>query len=175
MEKYKLLERVAKSKWYSFYRAEEKSSRQTVTIKKLHREANWEEVLKSRTVALMNNSPLKEVPSIKEIVKDEGAFCCVFDNLERNLEAVIREELQKDDIFKLARALIQLVVHLHEHAILPRELRPLALFTPHNYLTLKLAHLELYPANDLTKLDLTELQDLRYSPPEVVLTSCEPD
>jgi len=40
---------------------------------------------------------------------------------------------------------------------------------------MKIAHLDAYNNRDLTKLDLIELQDLRYSVPEVVLTSKDID
>lgn len=40
---------------------------------------------------------------------------------------------------------------------------------------MKIAHLDVYNNRDLTKLDLVELQDLRYSVPEVVLTSKDID
>ena len=40
---------------------------------------------------------------------------------------------------------------------------------------MKIAHLDAYNGRDLTKLDLVELQDLRYSVPEVVLTSKDID
>lgn len=36
------------------------------------------------------------------------------------MDVVIREELKKEEIFRLARAVIQLVVHLWEGKILPR-------------------------------------------------------
>ena len=32
--------------------------------------------------------------------------------MEENLDAVIRKYLQKDDIFKISRTLIQMIVHL---------------------------------------------------------------
>lgn len=40
---------------------------------------------------------------------------------------------------------------------------------------MKVAHIEAFAVRDLSKLDLAELQDLRYTSPEVVLTSKEPD
>lgn len=68
-----------------------------------------------------------------------------------------------------------LMVHLHEHQIVPREIRPSALFVNENYHLIKIAHLDAYNQRDLAKLDLVELQDLRYSVPEVVLTSRDID
>ena len=68
-----------------------------------------------------------------------------------------------------------MVLHLTEAKILPRELRPTSLFVSSNFLTVKVAHLEAFASRDLTKLDLVELQDLRYSSPETVLTSKDID
>ena len=68
----------------------------------------------------MNNAKAKEIASIREIVKDENSFYCIFDNLDLNLDAVIRTELQKEDIFKISRTLIQIVIHLTEAKILPK-------------------------------------------------------
>lgn len=123
----------------------------------------------------MNNPKLREMANIKEIVKDDSHFYCVFDDLENNLDIVIRGELQKEDIFKISRTVIQMVIHLHEQQIIPREIRPSALFISNNFLTIKMAHIEAYANRDLSKLDLVELQDLRYSSPESVLTSKEID
>jgi hypothetical protein len=175
MDKYRLFDRIVKTKWFSFYQAENTESREAATVKKLHKETTWEEVLKNKNISLMNNSKAKEIASIREIVKDENSFYCIFDNLDRNLDAVIRTELQKEDIFKISRTLIQMVLHLTEAKILPRELRPTSLFVTSNFLTVKIAHLEAFANRDLTKLDLVELQDLRYSSPETVLTSKDID
>jgi hypothetical protein len=49
--------------------------------------------------------------------------------------------------------------------------RPSSLFISSNFLTLKIAHIEAFANCDLARLDLVELQDLRYSCPESVLTS----
>ena len=175
MEKYRLFDRIIKTKWFSFYQAENTESREAVTVKKLHKETTWEEVLKNKNISLMNNSKAKEIASIREIVKDDTSFYCIFDNLDLSLDAVIRRELQKEDIFKISRTLIQMVLHLTDAKILPRELRPSSLFVTSNFLTVKVAHLEAFASRDLTKLDLVELQDLRYSSPESVLTSKDID
>lgn len=166
-----MFECLVKTKWFSFYKAENTETREIVTVKKLHKETTWEEILKNKNIALMNNSKIKCVANLKEIVRDQQNFHCVFDHLELNLEALIRTELQKEDIFKLSRALIQMIIQLNEHQIVPREIRPSALFVNSNYLTLKIAHIEAFANRDLSKLDLVELQDLRYSSPESVLTS----
>lgn len=68
----------------------------------------------------MNNNRVKEIANIKEIVKDETSFYCIFEHLDLNLDTVIRGELEKEDIFKIARTLIQMVIHLHESALVPR-------------------------------------------------------
>ena len=60
----------------------------------------------------MNNAAVKELAHIKEIVKDESHFYCVLEQLDQNLDTVIRGELQKEDIFKISRLIIQMVVHL---------------------------------------------------------------
>jgi len=83
--------------------------------------------------------------------------------------------LQKEDIFKISRALIQMLLHLNEHKIVSREIRPSSLFISDNLLALKIAHIEAFASRDLTKLELVELQDLRYSCPEAVMTSKDPD
>lgn len=84
-----------KTKWFSFLKAENTDTRETVTVKKLHKETTWEEILKNKNIALMNNSKVKSIANLREIVRDEQHFYCVFDHLELNLDAVIRTELQK--------------------------------------------------------------------------------
>ena len=84
-------------------------------------------------------------------------------------------ELEKEDIFRIGRAIIQMVIHLGENKILPREIRPSALFISSNYHSIRMAHIEAFANRDLSKLDLVELQDLRYSVPESVLTSKDID
>lgn len=59
MEKYRLFDKIIKTKWYSFYRAENTDTREPVTVKKLHKETSWEEILKNRNIALMNGSKVK--------------------------------------------------------------------------------------------------------------------
>jgi len=41
MEKYRVFDKLAKTKWYSFYRAENTETRETVVVKKLQRETSW--------------------------------------------------------------------------------------------------------------------------------------
>ena len=175
MQKYRIFEGIIKTKWFSFFKAENTETRQTLTIKKLHKETNWEQILKNKNISLMNNNMVKEISNIKEIVKDDSNFYCVFDHLENNLDIVIRGELQKEDIFKISRVVILMVIHLAQHKIVPREIRPSSLFVSSNFLTIKMAHLEAFAPRDLSKLDLVELQDLRYSSPESVLTSKDID
>lgn len=90
MDKYRVFECLVKTKWFSFFKAENTDTREIVTVKKLHKETTWEEILKNKNIALMNNSKIKPVANLKEIVRDEHHFHCVFDNLELNLDAVIR-------------------------------------------------------------------------------------
>lgn len=68
----------------------------------------------------MNHTKVKEIATLKEIVKDDSNFYCVFNHLDENLDLVIRGELQKEDIFKISRTLIQMIIHLHEENIVPR-------------------------------------------------------
>jgi hypothetical protein len=42
MQKYRVFEKLIKTKWYSFFRAENTETRQNVVVKKLHRETTWE-------------------------------------------------------------------------------------------------------------------------------------
>ena len=51
-----------------------------------------------------------------------------------------------------------------------RDIRPSHLFLAANKNNLKLYHFETFSEKDLTELDLTELQDMRYLAPEEVLT-----
>lgn len=78
MDKYRLFDKIIKTKWYSFFKAEEIATRQTMTVKKLHKEATWEEILKNKNISLMNNNNVKEIANIKEIVKDQNNFYCIF-------------------------------------------------------------------------------------------------
>ena len=41
MEKYRIFENIIKTKWFSFFKAEQTETREPVTIKKLHKETNW--------------------------------------------------------------------------------------------------------------------------------------
>jgi len=70
MEKYRLFDKIIKTKWYSFFRAENTETREKVVVKKLHRETTWEEVLRNKNISLMNSSKVQEIARIKEIVKD---------------------------------------------------------------------------------------------------------
>lgn len=119
---------------------------------------------------MMKHSQSKYFPNIVEIVKDEDQFYIIMDNLEKNLQFVIKTDITKDHVFKIGRLLIQLALNFTQKNIHPREIRPVHLFVDENFNTIKLAHLEVVN-KDITKLDLVELQDLRYLSPEQVLTS----
>jgi len=41
MEKYRIFESIIKTKWFSFFKAEQTDTRKQVTVKKLHKETNW--------------------------------------------------------------------------------------------------------------------------------------
>lgn len=61
---------MVKTKWFSFFKAENTGTREIVTVKKLHKETSWEEILKNKNIALMNNSKIKSIANLKEIVRD---------------------------------------------------------------------------------------------------------
>ena len=78
MEKYRVYEKIAKTKGHSFFRAENTETRENVVVKKLHHETTWEEILKNKNISLMNNNKIKSIATIREIVKDQQTFYCVF-------------------------------------------------------------------------------------------------
>ncbi len=89
----------------------------------------------------MKHSRVKNFPAIREIVKDEDEFYIIMDNLEKNMEFVIKGDIDKEEIFKIGRQIIQLTVNLAEKKVFPREIRPVHLFLDKNYTSIKLAHL----------------------------------
>ena len=68
-------------------------------------------MLRSRDLALMKQSQSKYFPNVREIVKDDDQFYIIMENLERNLEFVIKSDITKDQIFKIGRLLIQMGVN----------------------------------------------------------------
>jgi len=73
-----VFEKIAKTKAYAFFRAENTETREQVVVKKLHKETTWEEILKNKNISLMNNNKIKAIATIKEIVKDQQTFYCIF-------------------------------------------------------------------------------------------------
>lgn len=59
----------------------------------------------------MKQSQSKYFPNVREIVKDDDQFYIIMENLERNLEFVIKSDITKDQIFKIGRLLIQMGVN----------------------------------------------------------------
>lgn len=109
--------------------------------------------MKDRDLAVMKNSKVKNFPAVHEIVKDEDQFYIVMESLGRNLEIVIKSDIEKDVIFRVGRLLAQLAANFAEKKIYPREVRPSHLFVDDTYTIIKLGHLETN-AKDITKLDL---------------------
>lgn len=174
MDKYRLFDKIIKTKACGYFRAEHNDTRESVVVKRLNQLTTWEDLLRNKDLAIMKHSKLPNFPAIHEIVKDEDQFYVILGDMEKNLEFVIKGDIEKEDIFQLGRQVIKLAINLSEKSIYPREIRPVHLFTDSGYNTLKLAHLETIP-KDLSKLDLVELQDLRYMSPEQVLTTREID
>lgn len=54
---------------------------------------------------------------------------------------MIKSDIDKEEIFKIGRLVIQLAVSLAEKKIYPREIRPVHLFVDNHYSHLKLGHL----------------------------------
>lgn len=70
MEKYRLFDKIVKTKTCTFFRAEHIERREHVIVKKLHKETTWEEVLKNKNMALLKLGSLKYLAAITEIIKD---------------------------------------------------------------------------------------------------------
>jgi hypothetical protein len=62
----------------------------------------------------MKQSKHKYFGNIKEIVKEDGSFYFIFENMDENLAKVIQYDIDKKDIFKISRNLIQMIVSLWE-------------------------------------------------------------
>lgn len=77
MEKYKVFEKLKKTRLCSYYLAENLITKEVVTIKKLTQTANWDELLKRREVAMMKQAHFPFLARIKEIVKEGGKFFVV--------------------------------------------------------------------------------------------------
>ena len=74
MDKYRLFNKIIKTKAANYFKAEDVESRQSVTVKKLNKSTSWEEILKDRDLAIMKQCKIKYFPIIKQIVKDEDQF-----------------------------------------------------------------------------------------------------
>jgi hypothetical protein len=62
----------------------------------------------------MKQSKHKYFGNIKEIVKEDGSFYFIFESMDENLAKVIQYDIDKKDIFKISRNLIQMIVSLWE-------------------------------------------------------------
>lgn len=85
MDKYRLFDKIIKTKACTYFRGESIVSRQGFIIKKLNKFTAWEELLKNKDLALMKNSKLKNFPIFHEIVKDEDQFYIVMESMHKNL------------------------------------------------------------------------------------------
>ena len=170
MDNYRLFDKIIKTKACAYFRAETLDTRQAVVVKKLSKATTWEELLKNKDLTIMKHSKIKNFPSIQQIIKDEDQFYLILDNMDKNLEFIIKGDIDKEEIFKIGLQIIHLAVNLAGKKVYPREIRPVHLFLDNNFNSIRMAHLETQP-KDLSKLDLVELQDLRYLSPEQVLTT----
>lgn len=70
MDKYRLFDKIIKTKAANYFRAEEIDSRENVVVKKINKSTSWEELLKDKDLTLMKQSKVKYFPLIRQIVKD---------------------------------------------------------------------------------------------------------
>lgn len=74
MDKYRLYDKIIKTKAANYFKAEDTEARQNVIVKKINKSTSWEELLKDRDLAIMKQSKIKYFPLIKQIIKDEDQF-----------------------------------------------------------------------------------------------------
>ena len=68
----------------------------------------------------MKNSKLKNFPSVHEIIKEEDQFYIIMESSHKNLEFVIKADIEKEVIFRIGRLLVQLAANFAEKKIYPR-------------------------------------------------------
>ena len=85
MDKYRLFNKIIKTKAANYFKAEDIESRESITVKKLNKSTSWEEILKDRDLAIMKQSKIKYFPVIKQIVKDEDQFYVILQKFDKNL------------------------------------------------------------------------------------------
>lgn len=95
MDKYRLYDKILKTKACTYYRAECQTTHDKVVVKRINRITTWEELLKSKDLALMKLSQSKYFPAIREIVKDDDQFYVILESMEKNLEYVIKTDITK--------------------------------------------------------------------------------
>jgi serine/threonine protein kinase len=89
---------------------------------------------------LCKNTKCRYIAKIKEIIKEENSFYCVMDNAEINLTEIIRNDIERKDIYKISRQLIEMLVGLNEENIMVRDIRPSHIFMSTSRGNLKLYH-----------------------------------
>lgn len=93
MDKYRIIDKIIKTKACTYFKAQLETSRENCIVKKLNKVTTWEELLKDRDLAVMKNSKLKNFPAVQEIVKDEDQFYIVTEYMHKNLEMIIKSDI----------------------------------------------------------------------------------
>lgn len=64
MDKYRLFDKIIKTKACTYFKAEDQDTRQSVVVKKLNKPTTWEELLRNKDLATMKHSKIKNFPAI---------------------------------------------------------------------------------------------------------------
>lgn len=95
MDNFRLFDKIIKTKACGYFRAEAQDTRQTVIVKKLSKPTSWEELLKNKDLTTMKHSKIKNFPNIHQIIKDEDQFYIIMENMDKNLEFIIKGDIDK--------------------------------------------------------------------------------
>lgn len=173
MNRYKVTKVLGDGTYGSVLRAQNKSSGETVAIKKMKQKYySWEECMKLREISSLRKLLHPNIVKLKEVIRENDELHLVFEFMEANLYEFMKSRvrpLPESKVRNLMFQTMQAVAHVHKHGYFHRDMKPENLLVSGD--TLKLADFGL--AREIrARPPFTDYVSTRwYRAPEVLLRS----
>jgi len=128
MERYKIIRLLGDGTYGSVLRAEQKSTREVVAIKKMKRKfLSWDECMALREVQVLRKMIHPNIVKLKEVIRENDELHLVFEYMETNLYSLIKDRttgLPESQVRNIMYQTIQALGYMHKHGYMHRDMKP---------------------------------------------------
>jgi len=128
MNRYKVTKVLGDGTYGSVLRAQNKSTGETVAIKKMKQKYySWEECMKLREINALRKLIHPQIVKLKEVIRENDELHLVFEFMEANLYEFMKgrtKALSESKVRNIMHQVIQAVQHCHNHGYFHRDMKP---------------------------------------------------